>query len=176
MFGTRGKSRLGGRLAALLSAAVLGGGLALAGVAPAQAADSNTYVKNARFSGWAFSANAVDDALVTAVCCGPTTVWRYQPRQTSPSGHALVKLQNNANGGCMDSARSLNAVATRGCNTGTYQLWEVFNNSGGTRTYKSWGAWVNQGAHVCMSASDSTDWLRLGPCNVDNRTQWRNAR
>ena len=144
---------------------------------PAQAADSLRYLKNDGYATWAFGSPSVGRALTSSAGGEyPEMVWRYQPRSTL-NGHPLVKFQNNYNGRCLDSHASTTQVWIIGCNTGSYQLWEVFVNSDGSHTYKSYGAWVNQRAHVCMVAQGVQGYLNLTTCNATAGTQqWRSLR
>ena len=144
--------------------------------APADAADSLRRLKNDGYATWAFG-NPSPARAMTSGAGGeyPEMVWRYQPRGTL-NGHPLVKFQNNYNGRCLDSHASTTQVWLIGCNTGSYQLWEVFVNSDGSHTYKSYGAWVNQRAHVCMVAQGVQGYLNLTTCNATAGTQqWRNS-
>lgn len=151
--------------------------------APAQAVDSYVYLNNNYWNRtWvAHTTGAVGRVNLAVPGVGhgggdyPYTLWRYQPRGTL-NGHELVKFQNDDSGYCLDSRGSVVEIWASGCNTGAYQLWEVFRNANGSRTYKSYGAWINQHAHVCMKATGGDGWrFRLYTCSQsDTGQQWWN--
>jgi hypothetical protein len=89
----------------------------------------------------------------------------------------LLQLKNVQYGTCLDSnATDTGPVFTRGCNTGDYQIWEIFRTvSGGTTyfTFKSWGAWTLQGRHRCIATEGTNAQLHLAVCDTTNqRQQW----
>jgi len=55
---------------------------------------------------------------------------------------------------CLDSlGQKSGAARINWCNTGDYQVFEVFNGSAaGTKVLKSVGAYVHQGVHICLSS------------------------
>jgi hypothetical protein len=157
-------------------AAAVGIVAAIALAAPAQAVDTDRYVKNVGSGQWVFATSVPSRSATTSVCCSRINSWKFEPRSTSPSGHTLAKFQSNWNNGCLDSHASVSAVWIVACNTGDYQLWEIFANSNGTQTFKSWGAFRHQGAHVCMGALSGNGNLSMFTCNTaDGHQQWRNA-
>jgi hypothetical protein len=78
--------------------------------------------------------------------------WEVESRPQSGTSNDVVKLRNVRYNRCLDSHAGRNGdnAYNIGCNTGNYQLWEVFYNN--TRTFKSWGAWKNQGLHLCVGS------------------------
>jgi hypothetical protein len=101
--------------------------------------------------------------------------WEVESRPQSGTSNDVVKLRNVRYNRCLDSNAGVNddpAVNTS-CNTGTYQLWEVFYNSNGTRTFKSWGAWKHQGLHLCLSEiPDGRDyWVYIRTCDRNSSLQ-----
>ncbi|MEV6306956.1 hypothetical protein AB0M02_46695 [Actinoplanes sp. NPDC051861] len=65
-----------------------------------------------------------------------------------------VKFQNGW-GYCLDSRgnHSSQSAWWVACNSGDYQLWQIFTNSNGTKTYKNKGAWTNQSRNLCLSTT-----------------------
>jgi hypothetical protein len=156
-------------LAVLATAVVL--------AAPASAVDTDRRVQNVE-SGQRIFATAVGGSeATTTTCCTRIVSWKFEPRGTSPSGHVLAKFQSNQNNGCLDShGVSSSQVFNIACNTGDYQLWEVFNNSNGTQTFKSWGDFTHGNLNTCMAAFAGDGHLYVLGCNASVAAfQWRNA-
>lgn len=164
-----------GRLVATMGVAVMA---AVFGAAvPAHAADTNIRVKS-RAAGDCISSAGSSARASRAACSGTNTRWHYQPRGTSPSKKALVKLQHIANRGCLDTlgGGSGAVIYTHACNSGNNQLWEVHTVSSGGVTYtvfKSWGAYRGRNQHLCLYTWLSPRSQNLETCNsADSYQQW----
>jgi hypothetical protein len=158
-------------------ATLLGAAVAAVFIGPTPAhADTYTKIQN-RSDGYCAATSGLNRGVIVSYCEYPQMRWIYQPRSTSPSGHALVKFQSTYNWGCMDSNGGGwgASVYTIACNTGNNQLWEVFAvYSGGTTyyVYKSWGAWTYRGEHLCLI--DIYREGQLWPCDTTAyNQQWR---
>jgi hypothetical protein len=159
-----------GALATLATSAIV--------AAPAaQAADPVRYLRNDWTQTWVYSTGAGNRARMTGTS-GATAnkAWRYQYRFTL-NGHPVVRLQNLWNNSCLDTNGTTSQVWTLGCNTGGYQLWEVFTNSDGSTTYKSYGAYIFSSRHVCMAPNQLLrTTLDLVACNTNaSAQQWRSV-
>ncbi|MBT0770024.1 ricin-type beta-trefoil lectin domain protein [Kineosporia sp. J2-2] len=125
----------------------------LAVSAPAQAASYPSY-KNKK-TGQCLEGQARDTWSVSAYTCDGNSAqdWEVESRPQKGTKNDVVKLRNVKYNRCMDSkaGKDDSVFYNVSCNTGDYQLWEVFYNSNGTRTFKSWGAWTKQGLHLCLS-------------------------
>jgi hypothetical protein len=155
----------------LMVASVVLGSLAV--VSPAQAADTPTYQN--RGTGQCIEGSYSDNVQVPMYRCDGTVIqdWEIEERPQPQTGQMVVKLRNIAANKCLDSGfnGANQFVYTKGCNTGNYQLWEVFINSNGTRTFKSWGAWVHHGQHLCLSTNGVDRSPLVGVCNAANPIQ-----
>jgi hypothetical protein len=155
----------------LLVAAVVLGSLTV--VSPAQAADTPTYRNRA--TGQCLEGSWTDDGPTEMFSCDGTTFqdWLIEERPQPQTQQMVVKLRNVRTGTCLDGGNDgpNQFFYTRGCNTGNYQLWEVFINSNGTRTFKSWGAWVHHGRHLCISTNGPERRPLVGNCNAANPIQ-----
>jgi hypothetical protein len=93
---------------------------------------------------------------------------------------ALVTLQNVATGNCLDGDHGDDGAAwVQSCNTGAFQLWEVFLQRASdaddkvVTVFKSWGAWIQDRKHVCLYADAGSVSLKLRTCDATNaRQQW----
>lgn len=108
-----------------------------------------------------------DNVAGMAPCRQPNTHWVIIDKGEW-NGHQLVQLKNNWNGRCLDSHGSTTGTQTYviGCNTGSYQIWEVFVNSNNTRTFKSWGAWDGPRRHMCLWGQGTSEPPAIGACDV----------
>jgi hypothetical protein len=142
---------------------------------PAQAA--TVQYKNSKWSSkcMSISTSSAAGPAVGLTCSSSSTSdnWTIIGRGTSTSGRALQQLQNASNGRCLDSHAALagGTAYVIGCNSGNYQVWEIFLNSGGTRTFKSWGAWTLQNSHVCLQMPLNGGDLKMATCNTGSTDQ-----
>jgi Ricin-type beta-trefoil lectin domain len=159
-------------LTAMIVAALVALPLGLS--APAQAATYPAYAN--KYTGECLQGRSFDAPALTFPCDnGSDQDWEVESRPQSGTSNDVVKLRNIRYNRCIDSHASVNNenFYTIGCNTGNWQLWEVFYNSNGTRTFKSWGAWKNQGLHLCLSSDPlGADYLPLlRTCNRNSSLQ-----
>jgi hypothetical protein len=75
-------------------------------------------------------------------------------------------------GGCMDSkaVASGGRPGTVGCNTGNYQVWQIFKNANGSLTFKNLGSWTEQGRHLCLGVNSSKT-VQMLTCNANSAYQ-----
>lgn len=75
-------------------------------------------------------------------------------------------------GGCMDSkgVASGGRPGTVACNTGDYQIWQIFKNGNGSLTFKNLGSWTNQGRHLCLGVNSSKT-VQMLTCDADSAYQ-----
>lgn len=158
----------------LLATATAAASLALA--SPAHAVEYPAYANKA--NGQCLQGTSADNPVLSYACDnGSDQDWEIESRPQTGTSNQVVKLRNVRYNRCLDSYGGVryDAPYTVGCNSGNYQLWEVFINSNGTRTFKSWGAWKHQGLHLCLSSSPSgpnaSDLLNICNRNSDYQ-QW----
>ncbi|MCX4909093.1 RICIN domain-containing protein [Streptomyces sp. NBC_00878] len=141
------------RIALATAALALGSGLATA--TPAQAVTYPAYADKAY--GECLEGRSLDTGPLALWPCDNSSEqdWEVESRPQSGTSNDVVKLRNIRYNRCLDSHAGVNNdyLFNISCNTGNYQLWEVFYNSNGTRTFKSWGAWRHQGLHLCLSSN-----------------------
>jgi hypothetical protein len=158
----------------LLALSVAGG---VSAAAPAQADDPPPYgalYQDAFYFG-AIYANGPDAPLKSQRCyagCHDYQRWKSVAKGRSASGHSLIQLKSLLNGRCIDSnAAAAGGIAwLRGCNTGDYQIWEVFRD-GDHFLFKSWGAWTQQGWHLCLKATGNPGTVKMAVCDPNNDGQ-----
>jgi hypothetical protein len=93
-------------------------------------------------------------------------------------GKPQVKFQNGW-GFCLDSNgnHSSGSAWFNACNSGDYQLWQIFTNSNGTKTYKNKGAWTRQGRNLCLSTGGVNRAVIVEFCGLTTaRQQWAEMR
>jgi Ricin-type beta-trefoil lectin domain len=143
--------------------------------APAQAATYPAYAN--KYTGECLQGRSTDVAPVLTFRCdnGSDQDWEVESRPQRGTSNDVVKLRNVKYNRCIDSHAGVNNdyFFNISCNTGNWQLWEVFYNSNGTRTFKSWGAWTYQGLHLCLSSDpDGADYAPLlRTCNRNSSLQ-----
>ncbi|MET7574301.1 hypothetical protein ABZT04_38360 [Streptomyces sp. NPDC005492] len=123
------------------------------------------------------------------VCCSSdkaNPVWLEQFANASWSvyhrgdtnGHSIVQMQSadRPAAGCLDSHGNSagGQVWVQACNSGDYQLWEVFHVSDSSQSYvvfKSRGAYTKQGKHLCIAGLKNggiREGIVLKTCNVND--------
>ncbi|MEU1345223.1 RICIN domain-containing protein [Streptomyces sp. NPDC005827] len=130
----------------------------IAVVSPAQSATYPSYA-NKKYGECLTGRSTDGNVLWTESCDGSSQQdWEVESRPQTGTSNDVVKLRNVRYNRCLDSGAGVNndPVTNNSCNTGNYQLWEVFYNTNGTRTFKSWGAWKNQGLHLCLSSDPAS--------------------
>ncbi|MEV6383055.1 RICIN domain-containing protein [Streptomyces sp. NPDC051773] len=161
-----------------LATAVLTLGSGLAAATPAQAV---TYPSFADTHGECLEGRNTDVGPLAAWPCdngSSAQDWEVEYRNRDETDNDVVKLRNVRHNRCLDTHAGVRGdeVFNHSCNTGDYQLWEVFKNSNRTWTLKSWGAWTRQGLHLCLSSSPAGPGFvpRLNTCNRNSRyQQWK---
>jgi hypothetical protein len=122
-------------------------------------------------------ANGGDAQLKSQSCyagCYDYQRWYSIVKPTrSPSGHKLIQLKSYLNSRCIDdnAAAAGGAAWLRGCNSGDYQVWEVFPIGSTKFVFKSWGAWTLQSRHLCLKASGNPGVVKMTTCDTGNDAQ-----
>jgi hypothetical protein len=154
-------------------ALVLGG---LAAASPAAAA-SQTFENAAIRNGYMLACCSSQQANPAWLQQFANVSWSVYHRG-DVNGHSIVQIQSAdvPEAGCLDSHGNSagGQVWVQACNSGDYQLWEVFHVSDSSQSYvvfKSRGAWTKQGKHLCIAGKHTDDGtIREGAvlktCNV----------
>ncbi|GID97946.1 ricin-type beta-trefoil lectin domain protein [Amorphoplanes digitatis] len=158
-----------------LTAAVAAGIMvAVAMTAPAFAADRQRGLRNKEFSpadlGTGIAGSASEAWLRNVSLMEIFTIEDKGTYDSQPQ----VKIQNGY-GRCLDSRgnHSSESAWFLSCNSGDYQLWQIFTNGNGTKTYKNKGAWTQQGRHLCLASSGVNRAVIMQFCGLTTgRQQW----